>query len=137
MPQDSNKVYYGIGMRDALANVATLIRAKGLIEGTREILDSLHRFAPENPHIEPAREIVAECEAALTMEEAERSAALAQLAAFGGWVLTYTPEAPLDSRYSFSWKAGAPESQPQFGYSASTLEVAIAMAMSDRKRKVT
>ncbi len=65
MSEDSNRIYYGIGMRDALANVATLIRAKGLIEGTKEILDSLHRLAPDNPHIEPARKIVAESEAVL------------------------------------------------------------------------
>ena len=65
MSHDNNMHYYGLGMRDAYANVATMIRAGGLIKATEEILDTLHELNPENPHIKPARLRVAECKAAL------------------------------------------------------------------------
>ncbi len=62
---DDKKVYHSIGVRDAYANMAAEIHARGLCEGTRLNLMYLHHMAPDNPHIVPALELTKAAEAKL------------------------------------------------------------------------
>lgn len=45
-----NNLFYGVGLRDAYANVLSIVRTNGLEEGLRLVAEELLKADPEHPH---------------------------------------------------------------------------------------
>lgn len=57
-----NVVYYGVGYRDAIAQLFMDIRLVGLEQAVRQCAQTYHDFDPNNPHVEHYLGLIAEAD---------------------------------------------------------------------------
>ena len=57
---EKNVMYYNLGVRDAYCGIVTILRDKGVEEALNVIISNTVILAPENPHLELARNLVEE-----------------------------------------------------------------------------